>query len=221
MYHPYRIYSPCLMVLLSLATASWCLADELPLCIERSQSSSIESQIKAHSIPQEELLSRLVYAESQSTGFPEDPLVYEGIAWGVMNRVRLGEKFPSQARIYGAGMAGVIFKKGQFNPAISLKSPYSKEFLCPSHGARWQWALEAFRGTQDPHQNPFLQTSWEQQHGISLAVNFYYPTSIQARSTEAPWEHDKSLIFLGEVSIKNTVLSARKIRFYRLAHPPK
>ena len=219
MHHPYRSYSLCLIILLSLTTAS--IAEELPLCIERSQSSSIESQTRAHAIPQEELLTRLVYAESQSTGFPDDPLVYESIAWGVMNRVRLGEKFPSKARIYGAGIVGVIFKKGQFNPAISLKSPYSKEFLCPDHSARWQWALAASRSTQYPQQNPFLQTSWEQQQGVSLVVNFYYPSSIQARSAEAPWEHDKSLIFLGEVAIKNTVLSATKVRFYRLAYSPK
>jgi hypothetical protein len=221
MHHTYNIYSLGLTMLLSLATISRSLAEELPLCIERSQSSSIEAQISVHSIPQVELLSRLVYAESQSTGFPDDPLVYQGIAWGVMNRVRVGEKFPSKARIYGVGIAGVIFKKGQFNPAISLKSPYSKEFLCPRHGARWQWALDASQAAQQSDQNPFLQTSWEQQHGVSLVVNFYYPASIQARAPEAPWERDKSLLFVGDVSIKNTVLSASKIRFYRLAYPPK
>lgn len=205
------------IALLMLATTGLRAAPVLPVCVERSASSSIESQIMAHAVPEEELLARLVYAESISTGFPEDPVVYEGIAWGVMNRVRLSEKFPALSRRYGSGVADVIFKRGQFNPAISLKSPYSREFLCPRNASWWEHAVKASHGTQHSQKNPFLQTDWERQNKVSLVVNFYYPASKQALTPYAPWENDKTLIFIGDVAMNNKILPASRIRFYRLA----
>jgi hypothetical protein len=81
----------------------------------------------------------------QTFGFVDDPLVYAGIAWGVMNRVRLSAVSARARRDYGSGVVGVIFKPQQFNPAVSLKSAFSREFLCPRDAFRWRLALEAAR----------------------------------------------------------------------------
>ncbi|HQJ09917.1 MAG TPA: cell wall hydrolase, partial [Deltaproteobacteria bacterium] len=144
------------------------IAGELPACLHLGKSPTVRSVIEAGRIAEEEVLARLVYAESLSTGYADDQAVYEAIAWGVMNRVRLSRAFPSKARIYGSGIKGVIFKEGQFNPAVSKRSRFSKEFLCPSDKARWRMAelaaLKALAGSG----NPFIETPWEKEHGLSL-----------------------------------------------------
>ena len=177
--------------------------------------------INAKNISDQQLLARLVYAEGLSTGFADDQLVYDAIAWGVMNRVRLGESSQSMRRTYGQGIHGVIFKKGQFNPAVSRKSPFSKAFLCPDHAKHWSMsksaAEKAFKGVN----NPFIQTSWEKRNGLSLVVNFYYPNSTQAKGPLAPWEGNKSLSFIDNIQINGKILSANTFRFYRLKFPPK
>ena len=109
--------------------------------------------------------------------FGDDPLVHEAIAWGVMNRVRLAERSESMKKSYGSGIRGVVFKKGQFNPAVSPRSPFSRDFLCPKERAIWRLALEAAGKAMAGEKNPFIQTPWEQEHNLSLVVNFYYPKS--------------------------------------------
>lgn len=69
--------------------------------------------------------------------------------------------------------------------------------------------------------NPFIQTTWEKEHGLSLATGFYYPQSIQAKSPFAPWENSRALSFIGDVTIDGAVLSSRKVRFYRLTFAPR
>jgi hypothetical protein len=123
-------------------------------------------------------------------------------------------------RAYGHGINGVIFKKGQFNPAISQKSPFSKAFLCPEHSKHWSMATGATERAIKGVNNPFIQTTWEKTNGISLVVNFYYPKSSQAKGTFAPWEGNKSLAFIGDILIDGKKLSADLIRFYRLNNPP-
>ncbi|MEI2780996.1 MAG: hypothetical protein V9H25_06920 [Candidatus Competibacter sp.] len=86
---------------------------------------------------------------------------YQAIAWGVMNRVRLGEASSAMRRRYGDGVAGVIFRKGQFNPAVSPRSPFSRDFLCPQDSARWGLAMEAAQIALRGRDNPFIQTAWE------------------------------------------------------------
>jgi hypothetical protein len=146
--------------------------------------------------------------------------VYEAIAWGVMNRVRLGERSPTMRRRYGDGIAGVVFRKGQFNPALSARSRFSREFLCPSDLGSWQLAeagaAAALRGVG----NPFVQTEWERSHDVALVVNFYYPASEQARGPTAPWEGDAALRFIGDLTLAGGVLPAERVRFYRLVAPP-
>lgn len=195
-------------------------AAELPACLHLGKSPTVRSVIKANRIADEEVLTRLVYAESSSTGYPGDPAVYEAIAWGVMNRVRLGEAFPSKARIYGKGIRGVIFKEGQFNPAVSKRSRFSREFLCPSDRERWRMAEDAARKALAGSGNPFIEIPWEREHGLSLVTGFYYPHSIQAKSPLAPWEKSRALKFIGDVKVGSTILSGQKVRFYRLTSAP-
>jgi hypothetical protein len=207
-----------LFMLLLLSGAAF--AENMPACLSSAPKASVESIITTKNVNDQELLARLVYAEGLSTGFADDQLVYDAIAWGVMNRVRLGEYSQSMRRAYGQGIQGVIFKKGQFNPAISKRSPFSKAFLCPDHTGHWKMAKAAAARAIKGANNPFIQTTWEKRNGLSLVVNFYYPQSTQAKGKLAPWEGNKSLRFIGDIWINGKVLSADRIRFYRLNYPP-
>ncbi len=178
----------------------------------------LKAVVALHQVNDHELLARVVYAEGLSTGFGDDQLVYDAIAWGVMNRVRLGDSSHKMQLVYGQGVKGVIFKKGQFNPAISGKSPFSKSFLCPDHSGHWRMAKTAAERAIKGTGNPFIQTPWEKQHNLSLVVNFYYPKSSQAKGPFAPWEGSKSLRFTGDITMDGNILPASKIRFYRLSH---
>ncbi len=215
------IRTPAFIVSLVLIFVCSAYAGEIPECLQSGPDAEIESIIKANNIHDQELLARLVFAEGLSTRFADDQLVYDGIAWGVMNRVRLGESSQSMRRTYGRGIHGVIFKKGQFNPAVSRRSPFSKAFLCPDNEEHWRMAsISAVKAVRGEY-NPFIQTPWEKRHGLSLVVNFYYPASMQAKGKLAPWEANRSLSFVGDVLIKGRILSAERIRFYRLNLPPK
>jgi hypothetical protein len=196
------------------------MASELPACFSLAHGKTIESVLVAGGGEPSELLARLVYAESVSTGFGDDPLVHQAIAWGVMNRVRLGDLSPSMQRTYGRGIQGVIFKKGQFNPAVSEMSLFSREFLCPGDGERWRLAKAAAETALNGRRNPLIMTPWEREHHLSLVVNFYYPQSVQAKGSLAPWEGNKALTFVGDVPMGEKILPASRVRFYRLAHPP-
>ena len=195
-------------------------ADEPPACLSPTPGKTIESVLVADGTEPSELLARLVYAESIAAGFGDDPLVQQAIAWGVMNRVRLGDRSPSMQRAYGRGIQGVVFKKGQFNPAVSERSQFSREFLCPRDRERWRLARAAAETALNGKGNPLIMTLWEREHDLSLVVNFYYPRSVQAQGPLAPWEESKALTFLGDVPMGEKVLPASRVRLYRLAHPP-
>ncbi len=209
------------LILLILPLTGPTLAEDLPRCLPANTAAASKYIIADHLITDQELLARLVYAEGLSTGFADNPLVYEAIAWGVMNRVILGEVSPSMCRTYGQGIRGVIFKKGQFNPAVSRKSQFSKAFLCPDNNQHWAMAKTAAATAMKKTGNPFIKTRWEMDHDIALVVNFYYPQSIQAKGPLAPWEGSKSLRFIGDIRLPEGTLSASIIRFYRLNEPPK
>ncbi len=191
-----------------------------PQCVTIVEGETIQTALMASNPRQDELLTRLVYAEGLSSGFPDDALVYEAIAWGVMNRVRMSEASPTLKKRYGNGIAGVIFRKGQFNPAVSPRSQFSKEFLCPKDPARWQLAATAADKAMDGSDNPFLRNAWEKDHDLSLVVNFYYPQSIQASGPLPPWEGSQELEFVDHVEFNGEVLPPNRVRFYRLARPP-
>jgi len=206
-------------LLISLAVPSIGAA-ALPACLALAQGETIEAVVRRQDPPARELLARLAHAEGRSTGHPDDPLVYRGIAWGVMNRVRLGERSPTMRRRYGDGLAGVIFRQGQFNPAVSSRSRFSREMLCPTDARTWAMAEAAAEVALAGDDNPFVQTEWERRHGLSLVVNFYYPDSVQARGPLAPWEGDAGVRFVGDLALAGGILPASRIRFYRLTAPP-
>jgi hypothetical protein len=213
-------YTPIFITACCILFCSAATAGEAPACLMIQPSFPVESSVRSAGISDGELLARLVYAETASTGFPDQRPVYEAIAWGVMNRVRLGDVSTSMQKVYGRGIWGVIFKKGQFNPAVSKRSPYSREFLCPGEPHKWSMAQAAAQSAIKGQNNPFIATSWEKKHGISLVVNFYYPRSVQAKTPLAPWEASQRLQFIGDVSIGEDLLTADKVRFYRLSRPP-
>ena len=203
-----------------VAALPLCAAAALPACLAVTDGETIEAAVRRHGPSSRELLSRLAHAEGRSTGHPTDPLVYEAIAWGVMNRVRLGERSPTMRRRYGDGLAGVIFRKGQFNPAVSSRSRFSREMLCPTDARTWAMAEAAAEVALAGDDNPFVQTEWERRHGLSLVVNFYYPDSVQARGPLAPWEGDGGVRFIGDLVLAGGILPPNRIRFYRLTVPP-
>ena len=216
-----RIIVQALLILFSSLITALCVgAADVPKCLSRGPSDSMEFVAAKAKLPQRELLARLVYAEALSTGFGDEPLVHELIAWGVMNRVRLADRSESMKRSYGSGIQGVVFKKGQFNPAVSPRSPFSRDFLCPKERTLWRLAIAAAGKAMAGEKNPLIQTPWEQQHSLSLVVNFYYPKSVQAKGPFAPWEGGGGLEFIGDVMIGDKMLPAEHIRFYRLARPP-
>ena len=203
-----------------LLLAGTVVAADLPACLTRAAGETTHAALMKIQPSDQELLARLAYAEGRSTGFADDPRVYQGIAWGVMNRVRLGEISAAARRQYGDGVTGVIFRPKQFNPAVSLRSPFSNDFLCPQDTARWRLAVDAAGTALRGRNNPFIQTPWEQRNGRSLVVNFYYPQSSQARGPLAPWEGSRALRFIGDPSASSGLPSAEQIRFYRLTQPP-
>ena len=203
-----------------LLLAGTAVAADVPACLSRAAGETTRAAVMSTQPADEELLARLVYAEGHSTGFADDPRVYQGIAWGVMNRVRLSEISIAARHQFGSGVAGVVFQPHQFNPAVSLRSPFSKDFLCPQDPDRWRLAVDAVETALRGQDNPFIQTPWEQRNGRSLVVNFYYPQSSQARGPLAPWEGSRSLRFIGNPSASSGLLPAERIRFYRLAQPP-
>lgn len=202
-----------------LLAAHAAVADDLPSCLRRVAEQAPRDVLLAVQPSDAELLARLVYAEARSTGFADDPRVARGIAWGAMNRVRLAEVSASARRRYGSGVAGVIFQPQQFNPAVSRRSPFAADFLCPQDAAAWRLAVAAAGMALRGHGNPLLDTAWERRHGLSLVVNFYYPHSPQARGPLAPWEDSAGLRFIGEPESADLPPAAR-VRFYRLDRPP-
>ncbi|MCM8595756.1 cell wall hydrolase [Accumulibacter sp.] len=202
-----------------LLLAHTAVAGDLPLCLNRAADQAPQAAVLAVRPSNQDLLARLVYAETRSTGFADDPRVARGIAWGAMNRVRLGEVSASARRRYGSGVAGVIFQPQQFNPAVSRRSPFAGDFLCPKDAAAWQLAVDAAGAALRGHDNPLIETPWERRHGLSLVVNFYYPRSPQARGPLAPWEGSAGLSFIGKPESVDLPPAAR-VRFYRLDRPP-
>ncbi|MFM2161721.1 MAG: hypothetical protein RLZZ383_1233 [Pseudomonadota bacterium] len=207
------------ITLLWLWTATALAQDALPACLTRPADTAPKDAVPANT-PDAELLARLVHAEATSTGFPDDPAVHRAIAWGVMNRVRLADHSEIAAGSYGRGVRGVAFRSGQFNPAVSPRSPFAEAMLCPSDPGRWAMSAAAAREALGDGPNPFLATAWEQTHGLSLVVNFYYPRSIQARGPLAPWESSTTLRFLGDLDTPSLDIGAERVRFYRLTTPP-
>lgn len=131
----------------------------LPTCLPRAAEQAPKDAVPS-TIADAEVLARLVHAEATSTGFPDDPDVHRAIAWGVMNRVRLAGRSATATASYGSGVRGVAFRSGQFNPAVSPRSPFAAAMLCPTDERRWGLAVAAANEALAGRANPFIATPW-------------------------------------------------------------
>jgi len=196
----------CIMTGLSFIALNSALAATVP-CISIKGEGDLET------------LTRLVLAEGISTACLEgrESEVFGSIAWGVMNRVLLSEHYPKLARQFGRGVQGVIFKPGQFNPAVSKRSRFAAYFTCPLKAPEasrlWPLALQAAsQALNSPEKNPFVETAWEKEQGLSLVTHFYYPRSEQATVPPPAWASPKS-----KTLAKN--LGPGCVQFFRVPKP--
>lgn len=197
-----------------------------PACLQRKGDESNEELIRQHKLTDFEVLARLVFAEGISTNLEKcgkyGSSLFESLAWGVENRVALAKASPAYAKMFGTGIQGVIFKKAQFNPAVSKKSSYSKLFLCPTEHADWKkyWAYSAAAADkvlQNPKQNPFLKTG-PQKQGVSAVTHFYYPHSSQATQPPVAWadlnKEAAKKAYVKAVSIDGHAYSNECVQFF-------
>ncbi|MBX9766439.1 MAG: hypothetical protein K2X47_04130 [Bdellovibrionales bacterium] len=173
-----------------------------PICIEASATSSLENQFHSLNIEPSELLARLVWAESESlisgpTALAEKCeaqfVTYaKAIAWTVRARVELAKRNANLKKKFGSDWYGVVFKKDQFNPAVSKKSNFRKFFVCPQKSTRflkyWFAVRELADKVTDKHTlSPLVTTPFERSEGYSLIAHLYYPLSLQATTTPPTW----------------------------------
>lgn len=197
-----------------------------PACLRRTGNESNEDLIKKNELTDFEILARLVFAEGISTNLEKcgkyGSSLFESLAWGVENRVALAKANPAYAKMFGSGIHGVIFKKAQFNPAVSKKSSYSKLFLCPTEHPEWKklWAYStdaADKVLQTPKKNPFLKAG-PQKHGVSAVTHFYYPHSSQATQPPVAWadlsKDAAKKAFVKGVSIEGHSYSNECVQFF-------
>jgi hypothetical protein len=188
-----------------------------------------EQVVVAARLTEEEIFARLVCAEGVSTNWGQDPTctrqahaILHAIAWGVMNRVRLGQTRAALHTKYGASLREVVFKAGQFNPAVATRSRFAPVLLCPTaHPAwaqYWPTTLAAvWQAQQTPARNPFLLTAWEKRTGLSLVTHFSYPLSVQVPPPPA-WAATsaRATTLVRDVTVCGTQLHTACIWFFRL-----
>lgn len=205
---------------------------ETPKCLSQVKKSTL-TQIEDEMIPDKEILTRLIFAEGISTNYAshndckeKGSEIFEAIGWGVMARVRMGEFDNSWANKYGKTIKEVIFKQGQFNPAISKKSRFANYFKCPQKAPEWKkhwsWASSAARTVIDnQHESPFIKSKWEKKFVIPLVSHFYYPLSTQATKVPPKWADRKkhSRQFVSELKIRNKYIPETCIWFFRHERP--
>ena len=100
----------------------------------KSEEAFAKSEAEKKDLPKEEMLARLIYSETLSTGYwhghceaPSVEVMMEGIGWGVMKRVQAKAK--SQLDPYKEA----IFAPKQFRTSFSGKkeNAFAEAFLCP------------------------------------------------------------------------------------------
>jgi hypothetical protein len=164
-----------------------------PKCLSKSEQ-SIQKTAEDAWLDENDVFTRLVFTEGISAFEASESCqkksknIFQLIAWGVWSRKELAPRF-------GKDLKGVIFKKGQFNPAVSLKSKYSDYFLCPEKYEKfntyWKEAEAAVKmvvnnSSLTPFKNP--------------VTHFYYPKSRQATAKPPEWADIKSKNFVKESS---------------------
>lgn len=134
-----------------------------------------------------EVLARLIYAESLSTGYWKDrcqaasaDAIMTGIGWGVLNRVKgnLGKKDPYYATIFQKSQFATSFTTSTKRPS----NPFAKAFLCPLSAKDYlstkTSAAEIYAQAQSTAQKlveQFEKTSVPAPY--NKVTNFFYPRS--------------------------------------------
>jgi hypothetical protein len=122
-----------------------------------------------------------------------------------MNRVRLAERSESAKRSYGSGIRASSSRRTISTPP-SRRGPPSRRTLCPKEPALWKMAFEAAGKVLAGGKNPFIQTLWEQENGLSLVRQFLLPKSVQPRGPTRPGRTEEGLEFIGDVMIGEKLL---------------
>ncbi|WP_413612477.1 hypothetical protein [Bdellovibrio sp. HCB-110] len=201
---------------------------ESPKCFKRQGDESNEAIADKNQLTDFEVLARLAFAEGISTNMEKcekyGESIFESIAWGVHNRVELTKSNPKWEKSFGKGYRGVIFKKAQFNPAVSKKSTYSTLFLCPTEHplwkVYWQHATEAAnKVVTAPDENPFLKGP--KTNGVSAVTHFYYPQSSQATNPPVDWANltktKAKNAYVKNIKVNGSTFSNECVQFFSYA----
>lgn len=116
---------------------------------------AVREAAEAQNFSDHEVFSRLVLAESLSTGYftgrceaPSADALMEAIGWGVINRVK--KYSPQRDDPKADAYFHVVFSPKQFTTSFSSKNdnPFAKVFLCPESAGRAY--LEKAGSKEDP-----------------------------------------------------------------------
>lgn len=155
-------------------------------------------------LPKEEILARLIFSETLSTGFfknhcqaPSAEAIMESIGWGVMKRVAAKKKTVLDP------YTAVVFAKMQFRTSFSgkKKNDFAEAFLCPLRSANYLKeattpvdAAALYKKAQETAQKVIGQY---EEKGLSLKykkiTNFFYPRSEFFGEMRPSWAKDKDL----------------------------
>lgn len=153
-------------------------------------------------LSKEELLARLIYSESLSTGYWNDKCTAKSeddimmtIGWGIMNRIN--QKARSSLDAY----SDVIFMKNQFRTSFSSKkiNPFAQAFLCPFKSDKYlnqtqkkPTAADLYKKSQEIANS--IVTDYE-KNGIKAEyksiTNFFYPYSEYFGEMRPKWAANK------------------------------
>jgi hypothetical protein len=160
------------------------------------------AQAEKAGLSKEELLARLIYSESLSTGYwkeicnakSEDDIM-KTIGWGIMNRVK------GKAKLSLDAYSDIIFGKNQFRTSFSSKktNPFAEAFLCPlksggylNQTTKKPTAINLYKKSQKIASD--IITAYEKS-GISDEykgiTNFFYPHSEFFGEMRPKWAPDK------------------------------
>lgn len=168
----------------------------------KNEESFAKAEAEKNDLPKEEILARLIYSETLSTGYwhglceaPSVKSMMEGIGWGVMKRVKAKEK--SHLDPYKEA----IFAPKQFRTSFSGKkeNPFAEAFLCPlksdaylSKATVKTGAVDLYKQAQDIAKT--IIANYEKSGlpaDYKKITNFFYPKSEFFGEMRPAWAKDK------------------------------
>lgn len=187
--------------------------------VHRSEEYFVRQEAEKAGLNQVEVLARLIYSESLSTGYwkkrceaPSSEKLMEAIGWGILNRVELIKSHPNP-------YTEVIFKKNQFRTSFSSKkkNPFAIAFLCPNRAEDYLQGISADLSAvalyQQAQRVAHQLVSEYQKKGIPLRLrgitHFFYPRSEFFGELKPTWA-----VKAKEVNLFNSKNPC--VEFYRL-----